>query len=115
MKKKTKTELQGYKKLFTKFLCLFMVVFPWITYITVSKYNADEKKIFAGYDGYLIDFFVHSKANVLLVVAVLILLWFIGERFLPDKVDNNVPLFKGKNKWLFILMGVFSAGTIRLI
>ena len=107
-----KTELQGYRKNFIKFLSVFMAVFPWVTYIYVAQYDALEKAIYGGYDGVLIDFFIHSKEVVLLVVAAIAVLWFVGERFLPEKVDNNVPLFKGKNKWLFVLIGVFVIGTV---
>lgn len=107
-----KTELQGYRKNFIKFMSAFMVIFPWITYIYVAQYDAMERALYGGYDGILIDFFIHSKLVVLLVVAVLAVLWFVGERFLPEKVDNNVPLFKGKNKWLFVLIGIFAIGTV---
>jgi len=107
-----KTELQGYRKNFIKFMSAFMVIFPWITYIYVAQYDAMERALYGGYDGILIDFFIHSKLVVLLVVAVLAVLWFVGERFLPEKVDNNVPLFKGKNKWLFVLIGIFVIGTV---
>ena len=59
-----------------------------------------------------IDFFIYYKEIILIVVAAIALLWFVGERFLPDKVDNNVPLLKGNNKWLFVLAGIFTAGTV---
>ena len=107
-----KTELQGYRKNFITFMSVFMAIFPWITYIYVAQYDAAEKALYGGYNGILIDFFIHSKELVLLVVAVLSVLWFIGERFLPEKVDNNVPLLKGRNKWLFILIGVFVVGAV---
>lgn len=107
-----KTELQGYRKNFIKFMSVFMAIFPWITYIYVAKYDAMETALYGGYNGILIDFFIHSKEVVLLMVAVISVLWFFGERFLPEKVDNNVPLLKGRNKWLFILIGVFVAGAV---
>ena len=107
-----KNELQGYRKNFIKFLAVFMAVFPWITYIYVAEYDAAEKALYGGYNGILIDFFIHSKAVVLLIVAAIAVLWFVGERFLPQKVDNNVPLMKGNNRWLFILSGIFMAGVV---
>lgn len=107
-----KTELQGYRKNFIRFLSVFMVIFPWITYIYVAPYDKAETAVYGGYNGILIDFFIHSKEVVLLMVAAFSILWFIGERFLPEKVDNNVPLLKGKNKWLFVLTGVFVVETV---
>lgn len=107
-----KIGLQGYRKNFIKFLSIFMVIFPWITYLRLSQYSEAEKSVFGGYNGMSIDFFLYHKEIALIIVAVVALLWFVGERFLPQKVDNNVPLFKGQNKWLFILAGVFSLGTI---
>ena len=89
-----------------------MVIFPWITYLRLSQYNEVEKSVFGGYKGRSIDFFIYHKEIVLIIVAVLAVLWFVGERFLPQKVDNNVPLFKGQNKWLFILSGIFVVGTV---
>ena len=88
------------------------MVFPFITYINVSAYNEAEKNLFGGYNGMSIDFFIYHKQILLIGMALMAVLWFIGERVLPQKVDNNVPLFKGKNKGLFILMGVFSAGLV---
>lgn len=107
-----KTGLMGYRKNFIKFLSIFMVIFPWITYLRVAQYTEAEKSIFGGYNGLLIDFFIYYKEIVLIIVAVVSMLWFVGERFLPQKVDNDVPLFKGKNKWLFILAAIFAIGTI---
>jgi len=107
-----KTGLQGYRKNFIKLLSVFMVLFPWITYLKLELYNEAEKSIFYSYDGVRIDFFVYHKEIMLILVAILALLWFVGERFLPQKVDNNVPLFKGQNKWLFIMMGVFAVGAV---
>lgn len=107
-----KIGLQGYRKNFIKFISVFMVIFPWITYLNLSLLSVDESTVFAGYDGVLIDFFLHQKGVILLQVALLCVLWFVGERFLPQKVDNNVPLLKGDNRWLFILSGIFVAGSI---
>lgn len=107
-----KTQLQGYRKNFIKFMSAFMVIFPWITYLNLSLLNEEEKTVFAGYDGVLIDFFLKSKGIVLIFTVAVSVLWFVGERFLPQKVDNNVPFFKGNNKWLFILSGIFVIGTV---
>lgn len=107
-----KTGLQGYRKNFIKFLSVFMVIFPWITYMNIYELTESEKTVYSSYEGIWIDVFIESKQIVLLIVAAIALLWFVGERFLPEKVDNNIPLFKGKNKWLFALSGVFAIGTI---
>ena len=107
-----KADLQGYRKNFIKFLSVFMVVFPWITYLNLSRLSEVERTVFSGYEGVIIDFFIKQKGNMLVVAAAICLLWFIGERFLPENVDNNVPLLKGKNKWLFILCGIFCVGTV---
>lgn len=107
-----KIELQGYRKNFIKFLSAFMVIFPWITYLNLSLLSEEESLVFSAYDGVLIDFFLKQKGIVLIAVAVVSLLWFIGERFLPEKIDNDVPLIKGNNKWLFVLSGIFVGGTV---
>lgn len=107
-----KTELQGYKKIIIKFLSAFMVLFPWITYIHIVQYSDAEKAVYSGNNGITIDFFIYSKEVVLIVVAVLAVLCFIGERFLLEKADNNIPLIKGKNKWLFRLIGIFGLGAV---
>lgn len=60
----------------------------------------------------LIDFFIKQKGTIFIAVSVISLLWFLGERFLPEKVDNDVPLIKGKNRWLFALSGIFVMGTV---
>ena len=107
-----KIELQGYRKNFIKFLSVFMVIFPWITYLNLSLLSKEESLVFSAYDGVFIDFFLKQKGLVLIIVAVVSLMWFIGERFLPEKIDNEVPLIKGNNKWLFVLSGIFVVGTV---
>ena len=107
-----KIDLQGYRKNFIKFLSAFMVIFPWITYLKLSLLSEEESLVFSAYDGVLIDFFLKQKGIGLIAVAVVSLMWFIGERFLPEKIDNDVPLIKGNNKWLFVLSGIFGGGTV---
>lgn len=107
-----KRDLQGYRKNFIKFLTGFMVIFPWITYLRLSQLSEAEQAIFVSYEGISIDFFLYHKQVALIIMAVVTMLWFVGERFLPQKVDNNVPLFKGQNKFLFILAGVFVVGAV---
>ena len=107
-----KTGLQGYRKNFIKILTVFMVAFPWITYLNLSEFTDAEKTLFSGYGGISIDFFIYHKEVAVILMAVLAVLWFMGEQFLPRKVDHNVPLIKGKNKCLFILSGVFAAGLL---
>ena len=102
--KKTKI---GYKENISRILAIFFCVFPWITYVKILEYNDAEQNIFSSYEGLALDFFLYYKERILILMSIFLVCWFLGERIFPDKVDNNVPLLKGKNKWLFILMGVF--------
>ena len=105
-------QLQGYRKNFIKLLSAFMVFYPWITYLQVSQYSEAEKALFGGYNGLSIDFFIHHKEIILILMACVALFWVIGERVLPRKIDKNIPLIKGKNKGLFVLIGVFFVGVL---
>lgn len=107
--KKTK---KGYKEIIVYILAVFFCAFPWITYVKLLKYNEAEQSVFSSYEGIGLDFFLYYKEIALLVMAVFLLCWFIGERIFPDKVDNNVPLLTGNNKITFALTGVFLAGAL---
>ena len=88
-----RTNQLGYKRYFPGILALFFFIFPWITYLTILEYNEAEMSVFSSMQGYAADFFLFAKQKVLYGFIVFIVLWFLGERVFPDKVDNNIPLF----------------------
>lgn len=102
----------GYKENISKILAIFFCVFPWITYVKLLEYDEAEMSVFSSYEGLALDFFLYYKERILIAMAVFVVCWFIGERIFPDKVDNNVPLLKGKNKWLLVLSGLFLGGAL---
>lgn len=103
-----KEKMLGYRKRIIQILLAFFGIFPWITYLKVIEYNEAECQIFSSYDGMGADMFLYYKERMLIGVAVFLIFWFIGERLFPDKVDNQVPLLKGNNRILFLLMGIFA-------
>lgn len=106
--KKTNNINSTYRENITKILAAFFCIFPWITYTRILEYNEAEMSVFSSYEGLAIDFFLYYKERILIAMAVFVVCWFIGERIFPDNVDNQVPLLKGKNKWIFLLAGVFA-------
>ncbi len=102
-----KTKIPKFRKTIIKILTCFFVIFPWITYLNIMEYNDAEKLMFISQSGVSLDFFLYSKEIMLLVMAVVMLILFFAERFLTVKKDNNIPLIKGNNKWLFIASGLF--------
>lgn len=100
-----------YEKVIIYILTSFFCVFPWVTYVKLMEYNEEEMALFSSYKGLSLDFFLYYKEILLLAMAVFFISWFIGERIFPDKVDNEVPLLKGNNKALFILLGLFLGGA----
>jgi len=105
-----KSGLQQYRKSFIKILSIFMVVFPWITYLHISEYSEAEMSIFGGHES--IDFFIYYKELAIILMAVLALVWLLKECFLPQKTEKSALLLKDKNKGLFIFVGIFSLWTI---
>lgn len=110
--KKTKSIKSSYRENIVKILAGFFCIFPWITYTKILEYNEAEMSVFSSYEGLALDFFLYYKERILIAMAVFVVCWFIGERIFPDKVDNNVPLLKGKNKWLFALSSVFGVWAL---
>ena len=107
-----KQNMLGYRKNLVKLLTGFFMIFPWITYLKIVEYNEAECRIFSSYDGTAADLFIYYKERILIGAAVFLICWFIGERLFPDKVDNQVPIFKGNNRGLFISMGIFAGMAI---
>lgn len=102
-----KNKLPGYRKNIIKILAGFFLFFPWITYTKILEYDEAQQKVFSNTAGLGLDFFLYYKEMILIFMAVFFVLWFLGERVLVEKKDNNVPLIKGDNKWLFVFSGIF--------
>lgn len=111
-KTKKKNVNKGYKRNIVTILAAIFFLFPWITYLKIVEYDKAESLVFSNYQGRMVDFFLQYKAWFVLVIAIFVIAWFIGERILPDKVDNDVPLLKGNNRVLFILAGVFVVSVV---
>ena len=99
---------RGYKKNIIYFLSLFLGIFPWIMHFDIVKYNKAESAVFSSYNGYGIDIFIQVKEKYVIALAIFLICWFIGERIFPYKIDNNVPLIKGKNKMLYSMLGMYA-------
>lgn len=107
-----KTKIPVYRKNLIKILTGFFVLFPWITYVKIMEYNDAEKVIFSNQQGFTLDFFLYYKEIILLWMVVIALIWYFGERVMTVKKDNNIPLIKGDNKWLFLTAGIFSVFAV---
>lgn len=108
MKKKN----QGYKRNLNYILAAFLCIFPWIMHFDIVKYNKAETEVFSSYNGYGIDIFIQIKEKLVIGLAIFLICWFVGERIFPYKVDNNVPLIKGKNKMLYGMLGIYALMVI---
>lgn len=85
----------------------FVILFPWITFLKIRNYNESESRIFGGYAGKGIDLFLYYKEIAVILAAVLLIVWFLGEQIFQDKPDKNIPLRKGRNRGLYVSVGIF--------
>lgn len=71
-------DIPGYRKNMIRILSVFFLIFPWITYLKILEYGESESQIFSSYEGIAVDFFLYYKEVILMIMAAVAVLWFIG-------------------------------------
>ena len=111
MKTKNKSKdnnISAYKTFFAAVIAGFVLFYPWITYLKIWKLDEKAQGVFENYNGYIFDFFLHSKATFVLILAVFLLLVLVGENIFPDHILTDTPLRNKYNFRLYCCMALFA-------
>lgn len=107
MKKVSKIKIPRYKKFISILISAFIVIIPFISHLKIMILEDSVKDIFADSNGIYIDLFLYYKKNMIVLFAIFILLFFIGERIFPDyKLDY--PLRKIDYRKIIICVFIYS-------
>lgn len=111
MKNKNKSkdnDIPAYKTFFASVIAGFVLLYPCITYLKIWKLDEKAQGVFENYNGYVFDFFLHSKAIFVLILAVFLLLVLVGENIFPDRILTDTPLRNKYNFRLYCCMALFA-------
>ena len=107
-----KKKVIGYRQIFLIICIAFWVVYPFFTRLVVNKVPDAEAKYFSTTNGYIIDLVLYCKELALLVFAGIAVLYFLGERVFPDKVDHLNMKRAKRLKYPLIFTGVYIIFTV---
>lgn len=96
-------------------LCIFLIVFPFITYFHLEKLSVLQNEYIANTNGYTSDFFLYHK-EVVLIIAALVVAIHTFINYVISKKDNRGIIFNPNNRviLLFGFAAIFfiSASTV---
>jgi len=105
--KKKYKKRTGYREKFLILATAFWAIYPFITRILVKKVPKEEEIFFATSQGMIADIMLFCKEMALAGFVIIALLYFLGERIFPDKVEKlNRERFK-RLKFPLIFMGIY--------
>lgn len=102
MKNVRRIKVPRYKKFMAILISLFIVTIPFISHLKIMFLEDSIKELFGDSNGIYIDLFLQYKKIFIVLFAVFIFLFFIGERIFPD-YKLEYPLKNRKNKNILIL------------
>ncbi len=87
-KKPKKIKRIGYRQIFLIIAAAFWVVYPFIARIVINKIPEVEAEFFSNQNGYVIDLLLYCKEIALIGFTAVVLLYFLGERIFPDRIEK---------------------------
>lgn len=104
--------IPSYKTFFASVIAGFVLLYPWITYLKIWKLDEKAQGVFENYSGYVFDFFLHSKAAAVLILAIFLLLVLVGENIFPDRILTDTPIRNKYNRRLYCCMALFVLSAV---
>lgn len=89
-------------------LCVFMAIFPYISYMHEQPLTELTAKYFSSSSGSITDWFLFQKEFCLVIAAALLGLIFLTEEFFLEKGWKDIPLRKKNLRLPLILTGVYA-------
>lgn len=85
----------------------FLVLYPFCVYLHIEKFTPLAAEYFANSGGYMADFFLYCKEKVLIIFAIGLFLFFIGEQIYPRNPVSDFPLKKRCARKIVCIMIMF--------
>ena len=98
-KKPKKAKRIGYRQIFLIITAAFWVIYPFIARVVIKTIPEIEAEFFTNQNGYVIDLLLYCKEIALIGFTVVALLYFLGERIFPDRIEK---LDKDRGKQLLV-------------
>ncbi|MBS5886844.1 O-antigen ligase family protein [Clostridium sp.] len=97
-----------YKKLISLLISLFILIIPFISHLKIMILEDRIKEVFTDSNGIYIDLFLYYKKSIVILFAIFIVLFFIGERIFPDyKLDYPLKRVDYKKVKLYVFIYLF--------
>ncbi len=110
--KRVKEKRIGYRQVFLMICTAFWCIYPFIARLVIKKIPDVEAKFFSNTNGLIIDLLLFSKEVALVIFTGGIILYFLGERIFPDRIEK-IDKTRIKNlKLPLICIGVYAAFSV---
>lgn len=97
-----------YKNFLVHTIAVFLCVFPFCVFSHVEHLSELAQKYFKNTEGYTADFFLYHKEKFLLIFAIWLVLFFVGEHIYPKHPIKNIPLKSKAARITLILLGIYA-------
>ena len=97
--------IPGYKYIISCIITAGVMLCPFAAHLKVYKLSSAGQTLFEQSDGFFVDFFLYYKAVFITLVAVIIILLFIGEHVFPDRKIASYQLRTKKMHVVYICCG----------
>lgn len=112
VKKKYSETEPLYRRIFTGFLVCVVFAVLFAVRLHVENIGADSQKLFSNNDGLYADWFLYCKELLIFIVALIIAVYFIGEKIFPDKPCRNNPIFQKPAVVPAVLIGIYFLAAV---
>lgn len=110
--KQVKEKRVGYRQVFLIICAAFWCIYPFITRLVIKKIPDVEAKFFSNSNGRIIDLLLFSKEIALIIFSIGMILYFLGEKIFPDRIEK-IDKTRIKNlKFPLICVGVYAAFSV---
>lgn len=96
-----------YRYYFTCFVICAVFSFLFAVRIHVDVLSGKSLELFSNSNGLYADWFLYCKEVLFIAIAVIILLYFIGEKIFPDNPCKHNPIFTKQAHIPVVLMGFY--------
>ena len=109
---KAKKKKPGYRQVFLIICAAFWSIYPFVTRVIIKHIPEIETKFFANQNGIVVDLLLFAKEVALAVFAGVVILYFLGERIFPDKIEKLNRDRALKLKSPLICIGIYALFSV---
>lgn len=101
-----------YKDRFAFTIIVFLNLLPFCVFSHVEQLPETAQQYFQNTNGYIADFFLYHKEKLLVIFAVWLILFFIGEHIYPKNPARDIPLRSKTARVTLLCVGIYAVTIV---